>query len=154
MFTTINYGFNDWDMSLRWRHLPEAKSALQAALDSTTATSPVLGAEDAYDVFDLAVSWNMNERSTLRLGMDNIFDDGACHHGCSNASRSKPDDGPGYDGGGVLRASRAGRFTSVSTRGSKIRWVIESVANGGLRLAVRAAGTLCYVFDRRRVIVS
>jgi len=75
IFTTLNYGFNDWDISLRWRHLPDAKSALQAALDSTVGgTSPVLGAEDSYDVFDLAVSWDLSNRSTLRVGMDNVFD--------------------------------------------------------------------------------
>ena len=71
-FTTFNYAFNDWSMSLRWRHLPSAKSALQAALDSTTGgTATVLGAEDSYDVFDLSASWGFGERTTLRMGVDN-----------------------------------------------------------------------------------
>jgi iron complex outermembrane recepter protein len=95
-FTTINYGFNDWNMSLRWRHLPKAKSALQAALDSTTGdVAPVLGAEQAYDVFDLSAIWNMNERSTLRMGMDNIFDEEPVITGARTLADPNPTTGQG-----------------------------------------------------------
>ena len=56
-FTTLSYAFNDWNLSPRWRHLPKAKSALQAALDSTTGgVATVLGAEDSYDVFDASAT--------------------------------------------------------------------------------------------------
>jgi len=96
MFTTFNYGFNNWDISLRWRYLPEAKSALQASLDSTVGgTSPVLGAEDSYNVFDLAVSWDLSQRSTLRMGMDNVFDTDPVITGARVAPDPNPTTGQG-----------------------------------------------------------
>ncbi len=95
-FTTFNYAFNDWGMSLRWRHLPSAKSALQASLDSTTGgTATVLGAEDSYDVFDLSASWGFGERTTLRMGVDNLFDTDPVITGARTALDPNPTTGQG-----------------------------------------------------------
>ena len=33
-FTTVNYGRNDWNLALRWRHLPTAIDAAQAVINS------------------------------------------------------------------------------------------------------------------------
>jgi outer membrane receptor protein involved in Fe transport len=95
-FTTLGYSFNDWTMSLRWRHLPKAKSALQAVLDSTTGgTSTQLGAEDSYDVFDASATWGINERTTLRMGVDNLFDTDPVITGARTALDPNPTTGQG-----------------------------------------------------------
>jgi outer membrane receptor protein involved in Fe transport len=81
-FTTVSYGRNDWNLSLRWRHLPSAIDASQAVINSSISaglakpgtTSPTLGAESSYDVFDLSGGYNMGPRTALRYGVDNLFD--------------------------------------------------------------------------------
>jgi iron complex outermembrane receptor protein len=82
-FTTLNYGRGDWNLALRWRHLPSAIDAAQAAINAnieagltpegTLATT--LGAEDSYDVFDLSGSFDMSDRTSLRYGVDNLLDE-------------------------------------------------------------------------------
>jgi iron complex outermembrane receptor protein len=83
-FTTFSYGRGDWNVSLRWRHLPTAIDASQAAINSsieagllppTTAASPLLGAESSYDVFDLSGTYDLSGRTSLRFGVDNLFDE-------------------------------------------------------------------------------
>ena len=81
-FTTVNYGRGDWNLALRWRHLPTAIDAAQASINSyvkaglqpagTLATT--LGAQSSYDVFDLSGSYALSEKTTLRYGVDNLFD--------------------------------------------------------------------------------
>jgi iron complex outermembrane recepter protein len=81
-FTTVNYGRGDWNLALRWRHLPTAIDAAQAAINAsieagltpagTKATT--LGATESYDVFDLSGSYNVGARTSLRYGIDNLFD--------------------------------------------------------------------------------
>jgi outer membrane receptor protein involved in Fe transport len=82
-FTTVNYGRGDWNLALRWRHLPTAIDAAQAVINSNikagrapanTPPSTGLGAQSAYDVFDLSGSYTMGKRTTLRYGVDNLFD--------------------------------------------------------------------------------
>lgn len=83
-FTTFSYGRGDWNVSLRWRHLPSAIDASQAAINAnieagllppTTAASPLLGAESSYDVFDLAGTFDLSQRTSVRFGIDNLFDE-------------------------------------------------------------------------------
>jgi outer membrane receptor protein involved in Fe transport len=71
IFTTANYAIDDWGVTLRWRHLPTAKAAQEATVVGAVAN---LGAQSDYNVFDLAATWAMNERTTLRMGIDNLFD--------------------------------------------------------------------------------
>ncbi|HVY66092.1 MAG TPA: TonB-dependent receptor [Gammaproteobacteria bacterium] len=81
-FTTVNYGRGDWNLALRWRHLPTAIDAAQAVINSnikaglaapgTLATT--LGAESTYDVFDLSGSYAIGPKTNLRYGVDNLFD--------------------------------------------------------------------------------
>jgi outer membrane receptor protein involved in Fe transport len=95
-FTTLSYAFNDWNVSLRWRHLPKAKSALQAALDSTTGgQATVLGAEESYDVFDMSATLGLGERTTLRFGVDNLFDTDPVITGARTALDPNPTTGQG-----------------------------------------------------------
>jgi hypothetical protein len=36
---------------------------------------PYLGAQSDYDVFDLSARWLWNDKTTIRLGVDNLFDE-------------------------------------------------------------------------------
>ena len=98
-FTTVRYGRNDWNLSLRWRHLPSAIDAAQAVINSniaaglapaTTPPSTGLGAQSSYDVFDLAGGYDMSERTALRYGIDNLFDKGAVCTGGRSAADAHP----------------------------------------------------------------
>ena len=111
-FTTVRYGRDDWNLSLRWRHLPSAIDAAQAVINSNIAAglapantppSTGLGAQSSYDVFDLAGGYTMSERTTLRYGVDNLFDKARGMHGRSQrrGCASEPVRRP--DGGRLLR---------------------------------------------------
>jgi outer membrane receptor protein involved in Fe transport len=92
LFTTVNYGFNDWNFSLRWRHLPKADSAIDATTDQPVT---ILGAESDYNVFDFSASWDVNEKTTLRMGMDNVFDEEPVITGARTALDPNPTSGQG-----------------------------------------------------------
>jgi outer membrane receptor protein involved in Fe transport len=92
LFTTVSYGFNDWNMSLRWRHLPKAVSAVDA---TTTQPVTIMGAESDYDVFDFSAAWDVNEKTTLRMGMDNVFDKAPVITGRRTAGDPNPTSGQG-----------------------------------------------------------
>ena len=107
-FTTVSYGRGDWNLALRWRHLPTAIDAAQAVINANIkagkadprTTSPTLGAESAYDVFDLSGSYTMGKRTTLRYGVDNLFDKLAvCTGGRSATSFPAADPFPSPCGG-------------------------------------------------------
>ena len=51
-------------------------------------------------MFDLSATWGIGERTTLRMGMDNIFDEEPVITGARTASRPEPDDGSRHDGSG------------------------------------------------------
>jgi outer membrane receptor protein involved in Fe transport len=98
-FTTVRYGREAWNLSLRWRHLPSAIDAAQAVINSniaaglapaSTPPSTGLGAQSSYDVFDLAGGYTMGERTTLRYGVDNLFDKGAVCTGGRSAADAHP----------------------------------------------------------------
>ncbi|HEX6999810.1 MAG TPA: TonB-dependent receptor [Gammaproteobacteria bacterium] len=69
-FTTVNYGRNMWNLALRWRHLPSAVAPQEVA----TPGSTYLGAQENYDVFDLTGSLSIATNTTLRFGIENLFD--------------------------------------------------------------------------------
>jgi len=98
-FTTVSYGRGDWNLALRWRHLPTAIDAAQAVINSNIAAgrapantppSTGLGAQSSYDVFDLSGSYTMGKRTTLRYGMDNVFDKLAVCTGGRSAADAFP----------------------------------------------------------------
>jgi iron complex outermembrane recepter protein len=98
-FTTVRYGRNDWNLALRWRHLPSAIDAAQAVINSniaaglapaTTPPSTGLGAQSSYDVFDLSGGYDMGERTALRFGVDNLFDTDAVCTGGRSAADAHP----------------------------------------------------------------
>jgi iron complex outermembrane receptor protein len=116
-FTTLAYSLNDWSMSLRWRHLPKAKSALQAVLDSTTGgVSTQLGAEDSYDVFDASATWDIREQTTLRMGIDNLFDTDPVITGARTALDPNPTTGQGTTEAGFYSILGRQVFVGIEAR--------------------------------------
>jgi outer membrane receptor protein involved in Fe transport len=90
-FTTVNYGRADWNLSLRWRHLPSALDATQAVQPLSTQT----GAEESYDVFDLSGTWAANDTVTIRFGLENLFDTPPVWTGGRTALDPSPSTGSG-----------------------------------------------------------
>jgi iron complex outermembrane receptor protein len=90
LFGSLTYMLNDWNVSLRWRHLPEVDSAGMAntrAIMRNNASvvasgegmllsySPITERPTpAYNIFDLAVNWNASETIQVRGGITNLFD--------------------------------------------------------------------------------
>ena len=67
--TTAGYDFGPGSLSVNWRHLPSAKHTALAT--TPTATQDDLG---AYNIFDLAGRFQINEMFELRGGVENVFD--------------------------------------------------------------------------------
>jgi outer membrane receptor protein involved in Fe transport len=66
-FTTLRYASGSWALGLRWQHLPEIDPSPDAADD-------VIGV-DSHDQLDLFANWTINDRYTLRAGIDNLLDE-------------------------------------------------------------------------------
>lgn len=92
LFTTANYAIKDWTFSLRWRHLPSAISAQAAA---SVGPSAYPGAQSDYNVFDLTGRLNINPKTTLRFGIENVFDTPPVITGARNNLDPHPSDGQG-----------------------------------------------------------
>ncbi len=92
LFTTANYAIRDWTFSLRWRHLPSAKSAQAASSVGPTAYP---GAQSSYDVFDFTGRWNLNAKTALRFGVENLFDTPPVITGARNNLDPHPSTGQG-----------------------------------------------------------
>lgn len=100
LFGNIAYSLNDWSVSLRWRHLPEVNTASYASQKAIIENNARVSAggegiilsyapwaggaspgvlneipTDSYNIFDLAVNWNINETLALRGGVTNLFDE-------------------------------------------------------------------------------
>lgn len=67
-FTTVSYFNGNWNVSLRWNHLPSIEAA--AAATGTTSTLPT----GAYDLFSVTGGFMFGGKYSLRYGIDNLFD--------------------------------------------------------------------------------
>ncbi|MXP40742.1 TonB-dependent receptor [Altererythrobacter soli] len=67
--STVGYDFGPGSISLNWRHTPSARHV-------ATVTNPSAEQDDigAYDIFDLAGRFQVNDRFELRGGIENLFD--------------------------------------------------------------------------------
>jgi iron complex outermembrane receptor protein len=92
IFTTVSYLIDDWSVSLRWRHLPTAEAAQEATVVGPVAN---LGAQDDYNVFDLSASWQISDRTRLRMGIDNLLDTDPVITGGRNTLDPNPTSGQG-----------------------------------------------------------
>jgi iron complex outermembrane receptor protein len=91
LFTTLTYAAqdNNWNVSMRWRHLPPVWTAgyaeQQALIRNNAAVTAgadgiIMGytpttviETDSYDVFDLSGTWDINDTYSLRFGITNLF---------------------------------------------------------------------------------
>jgi len=67
--STLGYDFGRGSLSVNWRHTPSAKHI--AAVTSPTAEQDRI---KAYDIFDLAGRFQVNDMFELRGGIENLFD--------------------------------------------------------------------------------
>lgn len=72
IFGSFSYLVNDYNVNLRWRHLPKADAPQQVIAGDNG--SPFVGAEEDYNIFDLSASWAISDTYLLRIGIDNLFD--------------------------------------------------------------------------------
>jgi iron complex outermembrane receptor protein len=70
VFTTLNYFRGDWSASLRWQHWP----SIEAAAYATNPNTVLPGVSGSYDLFALSASYDLNQRYTIRMGVENLFD--------------------------------------------------------------------------------
>jgi outer membrane receptor protein involved in Fe transport len=67
--STVGYDFGPGQLGLTWRHFPGARHAALAT-NATAQQDPVR----AYDIFDLAGRFRVNDVVELRAGIENLFD--------------------------------------------------------------------------------
>ena len=68
-FTTLSFSRSEWNLGLRWRHLPTIKpSAFVSNPNTTTIETP------SYDAFDLSGGFMVQDKWQLRYGIDNLLD--------------------------------------------------------------------------------
>jgi outer membrane receptor protein involved in Fe transport len=105
LLTSLSYNLPSFNVSLRWRHLPETRTAAMAleraiiannnrvaagGTGSLLSYTPGTGLSlDSYDVFDLSAYWTINKTLSLRVGIDNVFD---TDPSVSTASTGRPYD--------------------------------------------------------------
>jgi outer membrane receptor protein involved in Fe transport len=92
LFGSVSYFVDAYNISLRWRHLPEVYGpnvaqqkanfknnlAIASGVDglNLVAFTPHTNLPtDAYDVFDLSGGWQINDLVSLRAGVNNLFDE-------------------------------------------------------------------------------
>jgi outer membrane receptor protein involved in Fe transport len=90
LFGSVNYSRNDWNVGLRWRHLPSvwtagyaSQQAIKENNAAVTAGGPgiLLGytptteiESSSYDIFDLSFGLRINDTLSFRGGITNLFD--------------------------------------------------------------------------------
>ncbi len=89
LLTNLGYNVSGFNVNLRWRHLPSAIQAADAATNATIANNEHVVATgkgvllsyvpssnqdiDSYNIYDLSASWAINRTVSLRAGIDNVF---------------------------------------------------------------------------------
>ncbi len=71
VFTTMNYFRDAFSLSLTHQYWPTIKNALAATNPATTQR----GIEQSYQLFTLTGSYQFGERYTVRVGIENLFDE-------------------------------------------------------------------------------
>jgi iron complex outermembrane recepter protein len=91
-FTTFNYFQGNWNLSLRWRHLPSIEPS---AIVSNPNTAIV--ATPSYDVFDLSGGFMLRDNWRLRYGIDNLLDKDPVFTNATRFTRGTATNGGFYD---------------------------------------------------------
>ncbi len=91
LFGGVTYSRSDWNVGLRWRHLPSVYTAAYATQQAikknnyevaTGAASGILLGytpttevqSNSYNIFDLSLGWNINNTLSIRGGISNLLD--------------------------------------------------------------------------------
>jgi iron complex outermembrane recepter protein len=90
LITSVNYSVNTFNVSLRWRNLPSVWGANKASENAIIANNESVAAggegillsytpttaikTEGYNAFDLSANWDVNDRISIRAGIDNLFD--------------------------------------------------------------------------------
>ena len=83
VLTNLNYSIGGASIGLQWQHLPSVKDASTALLPNST----IQGA-DAYNLFHLNTSYQLNDTVGLRFGVDNLFNKAPPISGTNTANTS------------------------------------------------------------------
>jgi outer membrane receptor protein involved in Fe transport len=70
VFSTLSYLRGKWSASFRWQHWPSIKSAAYATNPNTVQP----GVSGSYDLFALSARYDLNQRFSIRMGIENLFD--------------------------------------------------------------------------------
>jgi outer membrane receptor protein involved in Fe transport len=89
LLTNLGYNVSGFNVNLRWRHLPSAIQAADAATNATIANNERVVSTgkgvllsyvpssnqdiDSYNIYDLSASWAINRTLSLRAGIDNVL---------------------------------------------------------------------------------
>lgn len=91
-FTTASYLQGNWNVSLRWRHLPSIEPS---AIVSNPNTSII--ATPSYNIFDLSAGFVFRDDWRLRFGVDNLFDKDPVFTNATRYTRGTTTNGGFYD---------------------------------------------------------
>jgi outer membrane receptor protein involved in Fe transport len=91
-FTTLSFFKGDWNLGLRWRHLPTIKpSAIVANPNTNIISTP------SYDAFDLSGGFTFQDSWQLRYGIDNLLDEEPVFTNATRYTRGTTTNGGFYD---------------------------------------------------------
>jgi iron complex outermembrane receptor protein len=91
-FTTASFRKGDWNIGLRWRHLPSIKPS---AIVSNPATTII--ETPSYDMFDLSGGYTFGGNWQLRYGIDNLLDEEPLFTNATRFTRGTNTNGGFYD---------------------------------------------------------
>lgn len=91
-FTTASFSKGDWNLALRWWHLPSIHpSAIVSNPNTNIVDTP------SYDAFDLSGGFDCREGWQLRYGIDNLFDEEPRFANATRFTRGTAMNGGFYD---------------------------------------------------------
>lgn len=91
--TTIGYRVGGAYVGLQWRHLPSIRSQTSVLIPDTTAT----GVTKSYNLFNLQGSYQLTDDTSLRFGVDNLFNKAPPRSGRNPGAILPSLPGGGYD---------------------------------------------------------
>ena len=71
---TLGYSYGPGHISLTWRHLPRVHPSGFYLAGGTPNAANNTKDTPSHDEFNLAGSWTIGQRYTIRAGVDNLFD--------------------------------------------------------------------------------
>ncbi len=91
-FTTVGYLQGNWNVSLRWRHLPSIQpSAIVSNPNTAIVDTP------SYDMFDVSAGFALRDSWRVRFGVDNLFDKDPVFTNATRFTRGTATNGGFYD---------------------------------------------------------